>query len=86
MTHRCFVSLLMLCLAVTGALAQVVTTTPTFPSQSDTITLYFDAAKGNRDLQGFAGDVYAHTGVITFLSTSPTDWRFVKGQWTENKP
>lgn len=76
----------MLCLAITGAMAQVVTTTPTFPSQSDTITLFFDAAKGNRDLQGFAGDVYAHTGVITFLSTSPTDWRFVKAQWTENKP
>ncbi len=69
-----------------SALAQVVTTTPTFPSQTDTITVFFDASKGNRDLAGFTGDIYAHTGVITFLSTSATDWRFVKSQWTENKP
>lgn len=66
--------------------AQVVHTTPTFPSQTDSITVYFDATKGNRALAGYAGDVYAHTGVITFLSTSPTDWRFVKATWTTNLP
>ena len=78
--------LLALLVVVTTAGAQVVITTPTFPSQTDTITVLFDASKGNRDLVGYTGDVYAHTGVITFLSTSPTDWRFVKAQWTENTP
>ena len=86
MIFRSQLVLITLCLAVLGAWAQVVTTTPTFPSQTDTITVVFNADKGNRDLQGFTGDIYAHTGVITYLSTSPTDWRFVKAQWTENKP
>ena len=70
--------------ACAAATAQVVYTTPTFPTQTDSITVFFDASKGNKALAGFTGDVYAHTGVITFLSTSLTDWRFVKATWTTN--
>jgi len=84
-TYRTIAVLVVTFVVSVLAQAQVVTTTPTFPSQTDTITVIFDASQGNRDLLGFTGDIYAHTGVITFLSTSATDWRFVKAQWTENK-
>lgn len=70
--------------AYAAAASQVVYTTPTFPTQTDSITVIFDASKGNKALAGYTGDVYAHTGVITFLSTSPTDWRFVKAAWATN--
>jgi 1,4-alpha-glucan branching enzyme len=84
-TYRTIAVLVVTLVVSVLAQAQVVTSTPTFPSQTDTITVIFDASQGNRDLLGFTGDIYAHTGVITFLSTSATDWRFVKAQWTENK-
>ncbi len=60
--------------------AQVVTLTPSFPTQSDNVTITFDATKGNAALSGQTV-VYAHTGVITNLSTSATDWRHVIGNW-----
>lgn len=57
-----------------------VTITPTFATQNDTITLIFDATQGNGALVGVS-PVYVHTGVITNLSTSPSDWRHVQGNW-----
>lgn len=60
---------------------QVIWTEPAFPTQFDDITVYFDASKGNAGLAGFTGSVYAHTGVITNTSNSPTDWKFVQGNW-----
>ena len=70
-----------------GATAQVVSTHPAFPSVDAPLTITFDAAKGNAGLQGFTGTVYAHTGVITNLSTSTTDWKYVQGTWgTANAP
>lgn len=84
---KLFLYLAALFIATCGVLrAQGVYTTPTFPTQTDSITVFFDAGKGNRALAGYSGDVYAHTGVITYLSTSPTDWRFVKAPWTSNLP
>ncbi len=57
-----------------------VTLQPTFVTQNDTVTVIFDASAGNGALVGTA-QVYAHTGVITNLSSSPTDWRHVQGTW-----
>lgn len=58
--------------------AQVVTTTPPIV-QADTknIVITFHADEGNRGLAGVtsATKVYAHTGVITSLSTSDSDWK-----------
>ena len=59
----------------------VVWSEPQFPTVSDDITLFFDASAGNGALSGFAGDVYAHMGVITDRSTSETDWKYVIGNW-----
>ena len=59
----------------------VVWTVPAFPTKHDDVTVYFDATQGNGALSGFTGNVYAHTGVITNLSTSGSDWKHVIGNW-----
>ncbi len=61
--------------------AEVVWTEPPFPTQLDDITVYFDASEGNAALEGFTGNVYAHTGLITNESTNPSDWQHVQGNW-----
>ncbi len=65
--------------------AQIITSTPSYPTQYDSIVIYFDATKGNQGLMNYAGmDVYAHTGVITEFSTHPSDWKYVIAGWNEN--
>lgn len=64
--------------------AQVVYSTPQFPTQNDTITLFYDAKQGNAALQNYDGDIYAHTGVISNLSNAPNDWQHVIGEWGTN--
>lgn len=59
---------------------QVVTISPAFATQDDNVTVTFDAALGNAALNG-QSTVYAHTGVITNLSSSATAWRYVQGNW-----
>ncbi|MDO9512474.1 MAG: alpha-amylase family glycosyl hydrolase [Bacteroidales bacterium] len=66
--------------------AQVITTNPVIPIINQAVEIIFDASQGNQGLMGYTGDVYAHTGVITNVSTSPTDWKYVKTNWGENTP
>ncbi|HEX4956671.1 MAG TPA: alpha-amylase family glycosyl hydrolase [Lacibacter sp.] len=67
--------------------AQLLTWSPNFPTDNSSITITLDATKGNKGLQGFAGPVFLHTGVITSASTSASDWKYVQGQWgTSNAP
>ena len=66
--------------------AQLITWTPYFANDSDSILVTFDATQGNAGLAGYTGDVYAHTGVITNLSTGPSNWRYVKTNWGVNTP
>jgi glycosidase len=63
--------------------AQIITSEPEFPTQYDSIVIYYDATKGDQGLMGYTGDVYAHTGVIT--SDGP-GWRYVIAEWNENIP
>jgi 1,4-alpha-glucan branching enzyme len=63
--------------------SQLLAWSPNFPIENDTATnvvITVDAAKGNQGLLNYtpATDVYVHTGVITNLSASQTDWRYVK--------
>ena len=51
---------------------------PLFPSADKPIRIIFFADRGTKGLMGFTGDVYAHTGLITSKSTSPSDWKYVK--------
>jgi hypothetical protein len=52
---------------------QVVRTEPAFPTENDSVTVIFDASQGSGGLANYAGDIWAHAGVITNLSTSPSD-------------
>lgn len=63
--------------------AQVLTWTPAFPKDNDNVVITMDATKGNQGLNNYtpASDVYVHVGVITNLSTSFSDWRYVRFTW-----
>lgn len=69
-----------------GQAVDVVYTDPAFPQENMPVIIYFNAELGNGGLFNFTGDVYAHTGVITNLSTQPSDWRYVKTEWGQNTP
>ena len=66
--------------------AQVIVPTPAYPIDSDSCIIIFDAAQGDAGLKNVAPPIYAHTGVITNLSTSGSDWKYVVAGWTENIP
>jgi glycosidase len=69
--------------AVTPAGAQVVETDPSPPVADEPVTVFFNADEGDQGLQGFTGDVYAHTGVFT--NQSPDSWTCVKTDWPNNR-
>lgn len=70
-------------LAVT-AFAQV-TTVPALPTESDEVTVTFDAALGDMGLKGYTGtDVYAHTGVVTDQSAGL--WKYGISTWAVDIP
>jgi hypothetical protein len=56
---------------------------PVFPNATDEVTITFDATQGNGALAGI-GPVYGHFGVITNLSQSPSDWKYVQTTWAVN--
>ncbi|PAU95623.1 alpha-amylase [Aliifodinibius salipaludis] len=64
--------------------AQVITTTPEFPTAGQSVTITFDATEGTGGLEDHTGDVYAHTGVITDESADNSDWQYVIAEWDEN--
>lgn len=64
--------------------AQIITTEPDLPTAAQSVTIYYDATLGTAGLEDYAGDVYAHTGVLTNLSSDNSDWRYVKTNWGEN--
>lgn len=51
---------------------------PEFPLATEPITIYFDATGSG--LEGYTGNVYAHTGV----TIDGTQWQFVIGSWGNN--
>ena len=61
---------------------QLLTWTPEFIRESGTsvVEITMDATKGNRGLRNYStpSDVYVHIGAITTLSTSGTDWKYVR--------
>ncbi len=65
--------------------AQILDITPVFPTANDNVTIIYDASEGNGALVG-STPVYAHAGLITTNSTTPTDWKFVQGNWGTPDP
>lgn len=60
-----------------------VTCSPAFPTELDNVTITYNSAEGNAAL-ATTSPVYAHLGVITDKSTSPSDWKYVKTNWPVN--
>ena len=56
---------------------QVVSSTPLFPYQNDSITLIYDASLGNGELIGIS-PVFAHSGLIY---GSSSNWQNIQGNW-----
>lgn len=75
-----FLLIIVWCFWAMSSKAQVVSLNPAFATQTDQVTVIFDASKGNKALLG-QSVVYAHTGVITNLSPTPTSWKYVQGTW-----
>jgi len=60
--------------------AQILEVSPAFPTVNDVVTITYDATQGNAALVG-QNQIYAHAGLITSASTSPTNWQYVQGNW-----
>ncbi len=67
-------------LFVAASRGQLLSVSPLFPQDTSSISIVVDCSKGNQGLYNYSptSDVYVHTGVITNLSTSNSDWRYVK--------
>ncbi len=72
--------------AYTATQAQLIIADPPLPKDELEVVITFDATLGSGGLAGYEGDVYAHTGVITNLSSSGSDWKHVISGWGENIP
>jgi 1,4-alpha-glucan branching enzyme len=72
-------SCLLLALPLLGA-AQILTTDPPFPTQTDDITITYNAASGNGELAN-AIPLYAHTGIVVQadVDNCVNNWQYVKG-------
>ncbi len=82
MTLKLFKAYLLLVTVVffsSTAQAQLLTWSPSFIKESDSnVEIIADATKGNQGLLNHtSNDVYVHIGVITNLSTSSANWRYV---------
>lgn len=73
---------------IASADAQLLSNTPYFPLDTSTVSFTVDCSKGNQGLYNYANtsDVYVHVGVITNLSTSSSDWRYVPFTWGTTNP
>ena len=62
----------------------LISTDPAFVTEAMTedITVILNVA--GTAAEGFKGDLYAHTGVLTDKSTSNGDWKYVLSEWGEN--
>jgi len=76
-----FTILFFVIITSTISFTQIVTTTPEYPTQNDSIVIFFDATQpGATALLNYTGTVYAHTGVTSNLGT----WQHVVGSWGNN--
>ena len=79
---------LLILLHVTGVQAQLLVNAPVFPQDTGKVSITVDCSKGNQGLYNYSntGDVYVHIGVITNLSSSPSDWRYAPFTWGTTNP
>lgn len=80
MNRLLLAALCMLCL-LPAARSQLLTWTPAFPKDNESVTITVDATKGNQALVGFGGTVYVHVGLITSASVNAGDWKYTPYTW-----
>ncbi len=82
--------ILILCIGFSVNAQRLLSWTPEFPVDNSTLSFTIDCTKGNQGLLNFEGgnsnNVYVHIGVITNLSTGPSDWKYVKFTWATADP
>lgn len=66
----------------------LITVEPAKPTKNEPVVITFNANwstpdKDKTDLKGYAGDVYAHTGLITKESTDDNNWKHAT-EWGDN--
>jgi glycosidase len=76
------VFLFILVLLTLNTNAQLLVSSPSFITEtSTTTTITADASLGNKKLIGNTNDIFVHIGVITTLSSSGADWKYVASTW-----
>jgi len=71
----------LLLISIQALFGQVIITEPTLPKEDDFITITFNATQATRkDLVGYKGDLYTHTGV----NTNYGNWQHVIEGWGNN--
>lgn len=88
--RKCLLCIVFFCFGFNLNAQRLLSWTPEFPIDNSTLSATVDCNKGNQGLMNFEGgnsnNVYVHVGVITNLSTNPTDWRYVKFTWGTADP
>ena len=64
--------------------ADLITTTPRVVDEDTTQDVIVTINTAGTVMDGYRGDIYAHTGVLTQRSTHVGDWKYVKADWGEN--
>jgi 1,4-alpha-glucan branching enzyme len=87
---RYLLVLVLICIGTTLHSQRLLNWSPEFPIDNSTLSVTADCAKGNQGLFNFEGgnsaNVYVHVGVITNLSSGPSDWKYVKFTWGTADP
>ena len=64
--------------------AQVIEADPVYPTVDDAVDITFHVNRCGCNLEGYTGDIYAHTGLITSESVDMNDWDSVIADWDVN--
>ena len=88
--RKIIVSTILVCLFLSSHAQRLLSWTPEFPLDNSTVDLTIDCTKGNQGLLNFEGgnsnNVYVHIGVITSLSSGPSDWKYTLFTWGSTNP
>jgi 1,4-alpha-glucan branching enzyme len=87
---KCLLLLVLFCVGTASFSQRLLNWSPEFPVDNSNLSFTVDCNKGNQGLLNFEGgnsnNIYVHVGVITNLSTGPSDWRYVKFTWGTADP
>lgn len=65
-------------------MARFITTTPSTFDENSTQDIVITLNTAGTAMDGYAGELYAHTGVLTNRSNTTGDWKYVKSDWGVN--